>query len=352
MAGGLPAIEGAIEAIERRADGVDGTLQVEDPGMDLSLHSLLLVCEVCMRHSVVSYECYQRTLRASTGWSCAGIGGAGEGTGAEEGGPVPWCGIVGVHAPFATGGEYYLFIACTAGLYTTPSFSLSGASGGRSGPQGAAVQALAAKEGPRKREAQCTGMEEEVRRLFRKRSRPMPGHAAMAMDIDVPGGAPCGLGGPQEAPEEGVDLQALGQALEGGSSGGDPSSRVWALTIWLHLSQSCPARAMEFLVSTGRVCFVAFEEGACPLTHGLYYRAFLACNTPRRMHKLAQWFGEGHSYQPLGGFLGRHRAYTEAEPRLTKMGREPGAGRPAEAGGAGGCRSGGVAGGAEARGRR
>ncbi len=90
VVGGLGVIESKIQDIANRTDDMDTSLKVDQSGMDLSQHSTVFFCDLCMRHSVVSYECYERT----------------------------W----GISKEFQTGGEYYLYIACTTHLLKTPAF--------------------------------------------------------------------------------------------------------------------------------------------------------------------------------------------------------------------------------------
>lgn len=375
IAGGLPAIQCAIEAIERRADGVDGTLRVECAGMDLSLHSLLLVCEGCMRHSVVSYECYLRTLRGSV------VGR--EGGHEDDGG---WCGITGVHVPFATAGEYYLFVACTAGLYTTPCFSLSCVPAGPA--RAAPPEGVHQRERQRQQHQQqrpssscpATVGIEEVGRMFKKKSRRMQVHAAgVGMDVDVQPAPDEGqqsqqhqlVGGgaidwralelalqsdeeePEvvEGPDEGMDVCMQQRGAAGGAFGPvegrgrkrreeveeveeeeeeeveeeeqDTMATTWAMTLWLHASHTCQEELMQGLVASSMVRFIAYEEGSCPSTGGLFYRAFLSFWSPKYKSKLLRWFGRGHHYEAIRTQLRRDTAYLSAEHGLTKLGSEP-----------------------------
>ena len=111
---GLAKIEKAILEMESSTDTLDTLLQIDMHGMNLDQHSTILMCEVCMRHSVVSYESYLRV----TGKWCKQ-----QGFGASESGTRT--GIAGLYVPFVSAAEYYLYVACTAGLIRTPRFKHS-----------------------------------------------------------------------------------------------------------------------------------------------------------------------------------------------------------------------------------
>lgn len=108
---GLKKIELAILKMEAGADALDASVQIDMPGMNLEQHSTILMCEVCMRHSVVSYESYARLAK-----KCS----------MNTFGKVPV--LAGLCTEFSSAAEYYLYVACTAGLVKTPKFrhSMSG----------------------------------------------------------------------------------------------------------------------------------------------------------------------------------------------------------------------------------
>lgn len=103
--GGLHVIEEAICCMEGMADQSHPSHMVDVHGYDLAPNSLVLMCEVCMKHSVVSYESYCRVAMRDNG--------------------MQWCGMLGVHQPIRTAAEYYVHMACTGALYRTPEFRYS-----------------------------------------------------------------------------------------------------------------------------------------------------------------------------------------------------------------------------------
>lgn len=100
LAGGMRSIERRIEAIEESVDQLSLELRIDMPGMHLGQHSLVLPCEICLRHSVVSWEWYSKVL----GHCCKSTGVC-----------LGFC-------DFQTPAEYYLFIANTYHLLQTPQF--------------------------------------------------------------------------------------------------------------------------------------------------------------------------------------------------------------------------------------
>ena len=56
LVGGVKEIEDRIVAIEESVDRLPLHLKIDMPGMHLGQHSLVLPCEICKKHSVVSWE--------------------------------------------------------------------------------------------------------------------------------------------------------------------------------------------------------------------------------------------------------------------------------------------------------
>ena len=110
LVGGMGAIAEEVRRIERLADELDSGLGVDMQGMDVGVHSIVLFCEVCKMHSVVSWENYRDVCEKSgRGSSC--------------------------RPP----GDYYLSMVATSPLLRTPGFDTdpSGSSSGRNRPMNA-----------------------------------------------------------------------------------------------------------------------------------------------------------------------------------------------------------------------
>jgi hypothetical protein len=124
LVGGLGAVEQSILDIEAAADSLSNTVRIDMPGMHLGPHSLVLPCEVCMRHSVVSWEWYKEVQDKSV--ACTEHVRGWHGTSAAPSGPLPPSLHPRLHLTqsLSCATEYYLFIACTYSLLETPRFSL------------------------------------------------------------------------------------------------------------------------------------------------------------------------------------------------------------------------------------
>lgn len=109
---GLKKLEEAILQMEKNTDSLDTSLLIDMHGMNLEQHSTILMCELCMKHSVVCYESYNRECVKRLGDSGA------PGTTADGG-------LAGMYPQFTCPADYYLYIACTAGLARTPRFKNS-----------------------------------------------------------------------------------------------------------------------------------------------------------------------------------------------------------------------------------
>ena len=92
LMGGMHAVADGVRGVEARSDNLAAGLDIDMPGMDLCVHSTVLFCEGCRRHSVVSWENYRMVLERTVGVN-----------------------HVRVHP-----GEYYLRIVCTSSLLRTP----------------------------------------------------------------------------------------------------------------------------------------------------------------------------------------------------------------------------------------
>lgn len=129
LVGGLDAVEQSILDIEAAADSLSNTLRIDVPGMHLGPHSLVLPCEVCMRHSVVSWEWFQEVQDKSVACTLRDVRGC-KGTAAAAS-AAPSKALLSSFHPrlhltqsLSCATEYYLFIACTYSLLETPRFSL------------------------------------------------------------------------------------------------------------------------------------------------------------------------------------------------------------------------------------
>ena len=101
MVGGLQKIEDMVVQIEQDADKLDVCEKVGEHGMHLGQHSMVMACEVCGKHSMVSYENYLSVLEVS--------------------------GVDKVEQKFnfafSNAAEYYMYAAKTYPLLKTPDFS-------------------------------------------------------------------------------------------------------------------------------------------------------------------------------------------------------------------------------------
>lgn len=101
VVGGMLAIEKAIEELEQCVDRSDPTLHPGAMGMNNAQNSICLYCEICNKHSVVSWECYNKNIRRG------------------ESSHKP------CYIPLRKPGEYYMFVAMNRDIYITPNFCQS-----------------------------------------------------------------------------------------------------------------------------------------------------------------------------------------------------------------------------------
>lgn len=92
LMGGMEEIARHVRDIERRSDELAAGMSIDMPGMDLCVHSTVLFCEACKRHSVVSWENHRMVHERCRGGAC-------------------------MHP-----GDYYLSIVCTSPLLRTGLF--------------------------------------------------------------------------------------------------------------------------------------------------------------------------------------------------------------------------------------
>lgn len=104
---------------------------------------------------------------------------------------------------------------------------------------------------------------------------------------------------------------------------GDPQSRKWIATLWLHMAHLCLEETMKSLTDTGRVRFIAYGEEVCPSTGTLHYQAYIVGYKPLRRSQLVRWLGEGHHFSIMRGTLKQNDEYCSKEGSFHKLGDEP-----------------------------
>lgn len=144
MVGGIDAISSTIVLMEEQVDQSEKK-GVDTAGMNHGHHSVFLPCEHCGKHSVCSWEAYQRCIDRLGGGGAAGV--------MEIKMMKTWQ-------------EYYLHIALTGHIMTIPSFSLlmrgkeaasskkvkqGGATAGKAKKAGGEAEPLPGGSGARKR---------------------------------------------------------------------------------------------------------------------------------------------------------------------------------------------------------
>lgn len=108
VVGGLSKVEEAILELEEYVDNSNPYMRIGDPGMNIGQNCSCLFCEICGKHSVVSWENYSRVVgRLSLGESSSNW----------EDGPS-----IGMHPQIQHPADYYLFMAMTRDIHITPYF--------------------------------------------------------------------------------------------------------------------------------------------------------------------------------------------------------------------------------------
>ena len=118
--GGKAKVAEMVEKLGASIGGISTSIQVDQAGMSLVPHSTCFFCEQCIKHSIVSYERYVKSIEGmcnrvngKLGWNVPACGGvAGERLGLR------------VHEPFTCGLSYYIWMVSTASLLRTPQLSI------------------------------------------------------------------------------------------------------------------------------------------------------------------------------------------------------------------------------------
>ena len=104
----MEVVSEIVDRICNSIEDIDTDLRMDEANTDMTQHSTCLFCDHCMKHSVVSYESYVRTVSRM----CDTVDGQ-----------LRWQDTTAVQQPFQSGVEYYMHIALTWGLLKTPLFA-------------------------------------------------------------------------------------------------------------------------------------------------------------------------------------------------------------------------------------